>query len=234
VITDALEWLLHPDLEPLLDQGAPVFIAVVAMMIFAESGLLFGFFLPGDSLLFSAGLVVALAGHPPILLLMLVVTMAAIAGDQVGYIFGARVGPSLFTREDSRFFKQANVAKAHDFFEKHGPKALILARFVPVVRTFTPILAGVSRMQYRTFVTYNVIGGVLWGTGATLLGYALGKRYPWIEDYLTPVVLLIVAISVLPIAFEIWRSRKGEGVIEEIFDDDEEVTEDSTLGCGTA
>jgi membrane-associated protein len=223
MITDFLSWLLHPDLEPLLERGAPLFVFVVSMMVFAESGLLVGFFLPGDSLLFSAGLVVALAGHPPVLLLIGVCILAAIAGDQVGYIFGARVGPSLFNRPDSRLFKQSNVAKAHVFFEKHGPKALVLARFVPVVRTFTPILAGVSHMRYRTFVTYNVVGGVLWASLATLLGYGLGKRYPNIENYLTPVILVIVFLSVIPIGWEIMKARRepagdsiGAAIAEEL------------------
>src|SRR5688572_7869424 len=152
---DAIRWILHPDLEPLLERGAPIFLLVIAAIIFAESGLLFGFFLPGDSLLFSAGLVVALAGRPNLALLILIVFLAAVLGDQVGYMFGNKVGPSIFKRPDSRFFKQENVTKSHDFFEKHGPKALILARFVPIVRTFTPILAGVSSMRYRTFVSFN-------------------------------------------------------------------------------
>src|SRR5262245_49136362 len=224
MIHDIVSWLLHPDLEPLLERGAPLFVFVVSMMVFAESGLLVGFFLPGDSLLFSAGLVVALAGHPPIGLLLLCCILAAIAGDQVGYWFGARVGPSLFNRPDSRLFKQSNVAKAHVFFEKHGPKALVLARFVPVVRTFTPILAGVSRMQYRTFVVFNVLGGILWASAATLIGYGLGKRYPEIENYLTPVILVIVFVSVIPIGYEVLKARRegldvesaGSGVAEEI------------------
>ncbi len=204
-----IHWLLHPDLGPLLEHGAPVFVAVVCLMVFAESGLLVGFFLPGDSLLFSAGLVMALEGRPNIALFIACCFVAAVAGDQVGYLFGARVGPSLFTRPDSRLFKQANVAKSHEFFERHGPKALVLARFVPVVRTFTPILAGVAGMRYRTFVAFNIIGGAAWSMLATLLGYVLGKRYPGIEDYLTPVVLVIVLVSVMPIALELLRARRA-------------------------
>ena len=203
-----LDWLLHPDLEPLLRHGAPVFIAAVCAMVFAESGLLVGFFLPGDSLLFSAGLVIALGGNPNIIIFIACCFVAAVAGDQVGYLFGARVGPTLFRRPDSRLFKQSNVTKSREFFDRHGPKALVLARFVPVVRTFTPILAGVAGMRYRTFVAYNIIGGAAWAMLATLLGYGLGKRYPKIEDYLTPVVLVIVAIALLPIAIEIMRARR--------------------------
>ncbi len=183
---------------------------MIAAIIFAESGLLFGIFLPGDSLLFSAGLVVALAGRPNIALLILIVFVAAVLGDQVGYIFGARVGPALFTRPDSRFFKQENVTKTHEFFEKHGAKALILARFVPIVRTLTPILAGVSDMRYRTFVTFNVVGGAIWSVLGILLGYGLGKRFPQLESYLTPIVVVIVLLSVLPMVFEYRKSKKRQ------------------------
>lgn len=211
-LMDAVKWILHPDLAPLLDRGASVFLLVIAAIVFAESGLLFGFFLPGDSLLFSAGLVVALAGQPNLALLIGVVFVAAVLGDQVGYMFGARVGPALFTRPDSRFFKQDNVTKAHAFFEKHGAKALILARFVPIVRTFTPILAGVSAMRYQTFITFNVVGGALWAVLGTLLGYGLGKRFPELESYLTPVVLVIVLLSVLPMIFEYRKAKKNSRV----------------------
>jgi membrane-associated protein len=199
--------LLHPDLEPLLERGAPIFLLVIAAIVFAESGLLFGFFLPGDSLLFSAGLVVALAGQPNLALLILIVFIAAVAGDQVGYMFGNKVGPAIFKRPDSRFFKQENVVKSHEFFEKHGPKALILARFVPIVRTFTPILAGVSSMRYRTFVTFNVVGGAIWSVAGILLGYGLGKRFPQLETYITPVILVIIFLSLIPVFLEIRKSR---------------------------
>jgi membrane-associated protein len=208
-LTDAIRWILHPDLEPLLERGAPIFLLVVAAIIFAESGLLFGFFLPGDSLLFSAGLVVALAGKPNLGLLILIVFLAAVLGDQVGYMFGARVGPSLFTRPDSRFFKQENVTKTHDFFEKHGAKALILARFVPIVRTFTPILAGVSSMRYRTFVTFNIVGGAMWALLGTLLGWGLGKRFPELETYITPIIILIIILSLIPVFLEVAKSRRA-------------------------
>ncbi|MEX2553800.1 MAG: VTT domain-containing protein [Actinomycetota bacterium] len=200
-------WLIHPDLEPLLQHGAPIFLLVVTAIVFAESGLLIGCFLPGDSLLFSAGLVVALAGRPNLWLLILCCFLGAVAGDQVGYMIGARLGPALFKRPDSRLFKQENVIKTRAFFDRHGPKALILARFVPIVRTFTPVLAGVAQMRYRTFVSFNVIGGAIWAAGATLLGYGLGKRFPELENYLTPILLLIVLLSVLPILLEIRKAR---------------------------
>jgi membrane-associated protein len=204
-----VDWLLHPNLKPLLDSGAAGFVAVVSAIAFAESGLLIGFFLPGDSLLFSAGLVVATqGGRPNIAVLIACVFVAAALGDQVGYIFGARIGPALFKRPDSRLFKQENVTRTHDFFERHGARALVLARFVPVVRTFTPILAGVSGMRYRTFVTYNLVGAAAWSVLATLVGYGLGKRFPEIENYLTPVLLGVVALSAIPIAFEFRRARR--------------------------
>jgi membrane-associated protein len=143
----------------------------------------------------------------PLLPLLICVSLAAIAGDQVGYLFGRRVGPALFRRPNSRFFKVENVEKAQNFFDKHGPKTIVLARFVPIVRTFAPILAGVSNMKYRTFVTYNVIGGILWGVGITLLGYFLGQ-VQFFQDHLEATILVIVAISILPMLIEILRSRK--------------------------
>ena len=138
----------------------------VLIIVFAESGLLIGFFLPGDSLLFTTGLLVTTNKiDKPLWLVCVLVVLAAVLGDQAGYLFGRKVGPSLFKRPDSKLFKQENVEKAHVFFEKYGPKSLVLARFVPIVRTFTPIIAGVSRMNYRSFLTFNVIGGTLWGAG---------------------------------------------------------------------
>ena len=203
-------WLLHPDLKPLLEHGSPVFLAVIAAVVFAESGLLVGFFLPGDSLLFSAGLVLALTDRADLLALLLpIVFVAAALGDQVGYLFGARVGPSLFTRPDSRIFKQENVTRSHEFFERHGARALVLARFVPVVRTFTPILAGVSGMRYRTFVTYNIAGAALWSALALLLGYGLGDRFPDLEKYLTPILFVIVFLSLLPVLLELRKARRS-------------------------
>ncbi|MFE7776494.1 DedA family protein [Streptomyces sp. NPDC057445] len=179
----------------------------VLVIVFAESGLLIGFFLPGDSLLFTTGLLVT-AGKidMPLWLVCTLVVLAAIIGDQVGYLFGRKVGPSLFKRPDSRLFKQENVEKAHDFFEKYGPKSLVLARFVPIVRTFTPIIAGVSRMNYRSFITFNVIGGVLWGAGVTLLGAALGK-VEFVHKNIEAILIAIVLISVVPIAIEFLRAR---------------------------
>ncbi|MFJ9541840.1 DedA family protein [Streptomyces sp. NPDC101225] len=177
------------------------------LIVFAESGLLIGFFLPGDSLLFTCGLLITAGTMDfPLWAAVLLICLAAIAGDQAGYLFGKKVGPSLFSRPDSRLFKQENVAKAHEFFEKYGPKSLVLARFVPIVRTFTPIIAGVSGMRYRSFLTFNVIGGVLWGAGVTLLGSWLGN-VDVVHKNIEAILVLIVLVSVVPIAIEFLRAR---------------------------
>lgn len=178
-------------------------------IVFAESGLFFGFFLPGDSLLFTAGLLSSQGHLAPLPVILVGCFVAAVAGDQVGYVFGSRVGPSLFRRPDSRIFKQEYVEKARAFFERHGSKTIVLARFVPIVRTFAPILAGVGEMKYRTFVTFNVLGGLLWAVGVTTLGYILGETAPWVEDYLLLVIAVIVGLSLLPVAIEILRSRRS-------------------------
>jgi membrane-associated protein len=185
----------------------------VFAVVFAESGLLIGFFLPGDSLLFTAGFLasgpssVDEALHLPLGWLLVGTFIAAVVGDQVGYVIGRKAGPSIFRRPDSRFFKQENVDRAHEFFDRYGAKTIVLARFVPIVRTFAPVVAGVSQMNYRTFVTFNVVGGFLWAIGVTLLGYFLGQ-VDVIEENLELVILTVVAISVLPIAREIWMSRR--------------------------
>src|SRR6476661_9225727 len=161
--------------ESILEKGG---LALLALIIFAESGLLIGFFLPGDSLLFVGGFLASDAGGnrlPALPIVALVAFAAAVIGDQVGFWFGRKVGPGLFNRPDSRLFKQQNVAKAHGFFERHGAKTIVLARFEPIVRTFAPIVAGVSDMNYRTFLTYNVIGGFIWAIGLTTLGYYMGQ-----------------------------------------------------------
>lgn len=179
----------------------------VLVIVFAESGLLIGFFLPGDSLLFTTGLLITSDVLDfPLWLMCVLIAVAAIVGDQVGYLFGRKVGPSLFNRPDSKLFKQENVQKAHEFFEKHGPKSLVLARFVPIVRTFTPIIAGVSRMNYRQFVVFNVIGGILWGVGVTLLGAALGQ-IDFVHKNIEAILIGIVLLSVLPIVIEYLRAR---------------------------
>lgn len=166
-------------------------------VVFAESGLFFGFFLPGDSLIFTAGFL-ASQGYLNIYFLLGLLFVAAVLGDNVGYWFGEKVGPMIFNKEDSRFFKKEYVRQAHEFFEKYGGKSLILARFVPVVRTFVPIVAGVVKMSYQKFFSFNLIGGFLWTFGMALGGFFLGQVIPDVDRYLIPIVVLIIIVSVLP------------------------------------
>ena len=196
-------------------------LPVVASIIFAESGLLIGFFFPGDSLLFFTGFLTSsaardsstfneLAVHVPSLWIVLVVlAIAAIAGDQVGYIFGRQVGPSLFKRPNSRLFKAENVVKANAFFERHGPKSIVLARFIPIVRTFTPIVAGIANMRYRTFVIYNVLGGLLWAVGVTTLGHFLGE-IEFVRNNIEYAIVAVIAVSLVPVAIELYRHRRHQ------------------------
>ncbi|NUP16643.1 MAG: hypothetical protein HOZ81_11145 [Streptomyces sp.] len=178
----------------------------ILLIVFAESGLFA--FLPGDSLLFTAGLFVAQGQYisQPLWLVCTLIVLAAVIGDQVGYMIGKFLGPKLFNRPNSKLFKQENLDKAHEFMERYGPKAIVLARFVPIVRTFAPIVAGAGRMQYRTFLTYNVIGGVAWGTGVTLAGYWLGQ-IDFIKTNVEAILVLIVLVSVVPILIEFLRER---------------------------
>ncbi len=182
----------------------------IMAIIFAETGLLIGFFLPGDSLLFTAGLLVATTSLlPPLPLVVLLAVVAAVVGDQVGYAIGKSAGPKVFQRPNSRLFKPAYVDKAYGFFERYGGRAIILARFVPIVRTFAPVVAGVSAMHYRTFVLYNVIGGVLWGAGVTILGYYLGQ-IDFVAQHIEFILLGIVVLSVVPIGVELLRKRSRD------------------------
>ncbi len=183
-------------------------LIVILLIVFAESGLLVGFFLPGDSLLFTVGLLVSNGTlSTPLWLACVLISIAAVVGDQTGFLFGRKVGPTLLRRPDSRLFRRENVEKAHDFFERYGPRSVILARFVPIVRTFTPIVAGISGMNYRLFVTFNVIGGLLWGTGVTVIGYFLGK-VDFIAHNVEKIFIGIVLLSVIPIGFELLRARR--------------------------
>ncbi len=192
------------DLESLIRGGGYLFLTTV---VFAESGLLIGFFLPGDSLLFTAGFL-ASQNVLNIVILLPLVFVAAVAGDNVGYYFGAKVGPKIFKRKDSLLFNHDHLRQAQEFYAKHGPKAIVLARFMPVVRTFAPILAGVGQMHYRTFWAYNLLGGFLWSVGITSAGYFLGRSIPDVDKYLLPIVGLIVIISVAPGAIHLIRERR--------------------------
>jgi membrane-associated protein len=195
------------DPESLIRQGG---LLLVSLIVFAESGLLIGFFLPGDSLLFIAGFLTSDAGGnvlPALPIVLVCVFAAAVIGDQVGYFFGLRVGPSLFNRPNSRFFRQEHLRKAEGFFARHGAKTIVLARFVPIVRTFAPIVAGASTMHYRTFVVYNLVGGFLWAVGVTTAGYFLGQ-IDVVKNNIEIAIIVIVAISVLPMVVEVWRHRR--------------------------
>jgi membrane-associated protein len=177
-------------------------------IVFVESGLLVGFFLPGDSLLFTAGLLSAAGTMPPLWVLLLTIPIAAIAGDQVGYAIGRKAGPAVFRRPDNRFFRQEYVEKAESYFSRYGARTIVIARFVPIVRTFAPVMAGVARMDYPTFLKFNVLGGVLWGVGVTTIGYYLGQ-VGFVKSNLEPVLLGIVALSVLPMIAELTRARRS-------------------------
>ncbi len=179
-------------------------------IVFAESGLLAGFFLPGDSLLFTAGLL-ASDGHLNFPLIVTGCFIAAVAGDQVGYVIGRRYGPAVFKKPDSKLFHQRNVDRAQTYFAAHGGRTVVLARFIPVIRTFTPVVAGVGRMDYRRFVTFNIIGGFLWSVGVTSLGYLLGESIGDIDRWLLPIVLVIGAVSFVPVILEVLKLRRAEG-----------------------
>lgn len=173
-------------------------------IIFAESGLFIGFFLPGDSLLVTAGLL-ASQGYFHFPLLVILMFAAAVLGDSFGYYFGKRVGPKIFSREDSFLFRRSHVAHAEAFYARHGGKTLILARFIPVVRTFAPILAGVGGMSYGRFLSYNVFGGLIWGAGLTAAGYYLGTYVPGIDRYILLVIAAIIIVSIIPPAWHVLR-----------------------------
>ncbi len=194
------------DIEQWLDSGGLILLAGI---VFAESGLLIGFFLPGDSLLFIAGFLASETGGrvlPPLPWVAGVTVIAAIAGDQFGYWFGRRLGPTLFDRPKSRFFNPQNVDRANRFFDRYGAKTIVLARFVPIIRTFAPIVAGIGTMKYRTFVTFNIVGGLLWGAGVTSLGYYLGEISA-VRNNIEIAIVAIVVISVLPMLIEVIRHR---------------------------
>ena len=197
--------LLHKiyDVEGIIRWGG---LLMLVAIVFAETGLMIGFFLPGDSLLVTAGIFAA-AGHLDVVGLLLWVTLAAVLGDQLGYYIGYRTGPRIFRREDSLLFKREHLMRAKAFYEKHGGKTIILARFIPVIRTFAPVVAGVGQMEYRRFVTFNVVGGVLWVWGMTLLGVWLGNAIPNIDEHIHKVIAVVVFLSILPAIIEYVRSR---------------------------
>ncbi len=177
-------------------------------IVFAETGLFLGFFFPGDSLLFVAGILAA-QGFFSLPILLVGLFVAAFTGNLVGYWFGGYVGPKIFSREDSLLFKKSHLIKAKKFYDRHGPKMIVLARFAPIIRTFAPIVAGVAKMHYGTFMLYNFVGALLWSVGLTTLAYYLGGLVENIDRYLLPIVLLIIFLSILPGVFEYWRDRRA-------------------------
>jgi membrane-associated protein len=196
------------DLEGLVRMGG---LFMLTTIIFAETGLLIGFFLPGDSLLVTAGLLASPGqGLMNIQAMAAVLPLAAIVGNSVGYYVGYVTGPRLFTREDSLLFNKKHLYKAHAFYEKHGGKTLVLARFMPIVRTFVPVVAGMAKMNFRDFTIYNIIGGVLWIFGMIFLGYFIGD-IPWVRQNVEKVILLVIFLSILPAIIEFIRSR-GEDI----------------------
>ena len=206
-MTDVISTILNPD--QLLEQLGPIAFWVVLFIIFAECGLLFGFFFPGDSLLFLVGLLIAEGWIAvPLWVAVPMLTFVAIAGNVAGYWIGAKAGPRLFSA-DSKFFKQEYVDRTNAFFERHGKRAIIIARFVPIVRTFITSVAGVAGMNFRTFLTYSAIGGVIWAAGVTTAGYFLGT-IPIIKNNIETFLLLTVVVSALPMVGDVIRHRRDK------------------------
>jgi membrane-associated protein len=203
------DWL-NPDVFLRDSPLGPWVVLLVCAIVFAETGLLVGFFLPGDSMLFTAGLLVSTGAIDFNLWGMCgLIIVSAILGNQTGYLIGSKAGPAIFNKPESRLFKRENVESAHAFFEKHGGKALILARFVPIIRTFVPVIVGVAQMDKRKFFLYNVIGALLWGGGVTLLGAWLGQ-FSWVGDNIDIIFISIVLISVIPIGIEVLKGLSAK------------------------
>ncbi len=194
---------LH-DVQGLIEWGG---LGLVCTIVFVETGLFMGFFLPGDSLLVTAG-IFARTGHINLGLLMLFGSICAVAGDQLGYAIGYKTGQALYNRPDSFFFKKKHLQRTHEFYEKYGAKTIVIARFVPIVRTFAPVVAGVGQMSYKKFVSYNVIGGLAWINGMALTGYTLATAFPSIGKSIEKVILVVVFLSILPAIVEFWRERR--------------------------
>jgi membrane-associated protein len=202
------EWL-QPD--AIISWLGPWALVGLALIVFAECGLLVGFFLPGDSLLFTAGLFVAQGAiDAPLWLVCVILVVAAMLGNAVGYWIGRAAGPAIFDKPESRLFKPQHVAKTQAFFDKYGNRAIVLARFVPIVRTFITVMAGVGRMEPKRYFTYSLIGGVAWAAGVTVLGYWLGQ-IAFVRDNIELMLILIVVLSLLPIVIEVVRARRTPG-----------------------
>ncbi|MGA8144529.1 MAG: VTT domain-containing protein [Candidatus Acidiferrales bacterium] len=194
------------DVRGIIEWGGPVLVCVIVLI---ETGMFVGFFLPGDSLLVTAG-VFAGAGHTSISVLLIFVTLCAIAGDQLGYFIGRMAGQSLYKREDSRFFRKRHLERAHNFYEKYGGKTIILARFVPIIRTFCPPVAGAAKMTYTRYLIYDICGGILWVWSMTLLGYTLGRTVPNIDKRIHFVIAAVIVASLIPAAYSAWKARSHQ------------------------
>jgi membrane-associated protein len=201
-------WHQLSDLEGLIRWGG---YAVLTIIVFAETGLLVGFFLPGDSLLVTAGLLSA-HGFLDVYLMGAILSVAAVTGDSVGYAIGRAAGPKIFTRENSTFFNRKHLTRAHAFYEKHGGKTIVLARFMPIIRTFAPVVAGVAEMHYRTFIMYNVVGGLAWVWGMLFTGYFLGRYIPGIDEHIDLVIVVVIFLSLLPGIIGWLRQRRTPAV----------------------
>ncbi|HWP83735.1 MAG TPA: VTT domain-containing protein [Terriglobia bacterium] len=207
-----MDWLreafhILTDVQGIVSWGG---LTLVCAIVFVETGLFIGFFLPGDSLLVTAGIFAA-AGYLDITWLLILGSLCAVAGDQVGYLIGRKAGKALYSRPDSRFLKKKHLEHTRAFYEKYGAKTIVLARFVPIVRTFAPAVAGAAEMNYRRFVTYNILGGVLWIWSMSLLGYSLGAAVPNIDRYIHWVIAVVIVLSILPGVVEILRARRKAG-----------------------
>lgn len=192
------------DVRGLIVWGGYVALAVI---VFTETGLMIGFFLPGDSLLVTAGLFAAKGDLDIVVLNVLLITMA-ILGDATGYFIGRKMGTALYARPDSRFFKKAHLLRTQDFYERHGGKTIVIARFVPIIRTFAPVVAGIANMGYRRFAIYNVAGGIGWVFSMTMTGYLLGNLVPNIDQHIEKVIIVVIVLSLLPGVFEVMRERR--------------------------
>ena len=204
-----MEWLRHAfetlrDVEGLIRTGG---LAIVCGIIFTETGLFVGFFLPGDSLLVTAGILAA-AGHLSLAGLLSLVTLCAILGDQLNYFVGRKAGQALYSRPDSLFFKKKHLERAHDYYEKYGVKTIIIARFIPIVRTFCPAVAGAARMTYRTYLTFDIVGGMLWVFTTVLGGFFLGRSLPNVKENLHIVIAVVIFLSILPAIIEALRHHR--------------------------
>jgi membrane-associated protein len=201
-----LRQILHQltDVRSIIEWGGTLMVCTI---VFTETGLFLGFFLPGDSLLVTAGIFAA-AGHMNLAALLGLVALCAVVGDQVGYLIGRKAGQALYNREDSFFFRKQHLVRAHEFYEKYGGKTIVLARFIPIIRTFAPAVAGAASMNYRRFVSYNIFGGVLWVWSMVLIGFSLGTAIPDVDRHIHVIIVVVIVLSVLPAVFEALRARK--------------------------